>query len=137
MPTKTFRIFNNNKPWFTPNLRQLRQAKEEAYRNGDKPLFKALRNSLTKEIRAAKKQYSEKLKNQFSANDTTALWRGLQDITNYKRPPPPAEASNGLADDLNAFYCSGLVFIEDMHGCIIILHMDTAAGAARSVYAII
>ena len=82
VPTKTFRIFNNNKPWFTPNLRQLRQAKEEAYRNGDKPLFKALRNSLTKEIRAAKKQYSEKLKNQFSANDTPALWRGLQDITN-------------------------------------------------------
>ena len=96
VPTKTFRIFNNNKPWFTPNLRQLRQAKEEAYRNGDKPLFKALRNSLTKEIRAAKKQYSEKLKKQFSANNSTALWRGLQDITNYKRPPPLLRPATAL-----------------------------------------
>ncbi|KAK0147933.1 hypothetical protein N1851_012393 [Merluccius polli] len=105
VPTKTFRTFNNNKPWFTAKLSQLRQAKEEAYRNGDRTLYNALRNTLTKEIRADKRSYSEKLKNRFSANDSAALWRGLQDITNYKRPSPPAEASKGLADDLNDFYC--------------------------------
>ncbi|KAK0141932.1 hypothetical protein N1851_020403 [Merluccius polli] len=81
VPTKTFRTVKNNKPWFTAKLSQLRQAKEEAYRNGDRTLYNALRN------------------------DSAALWRGLQDITNYKRPSPPAEASKGLADDLNDFYC--------------------------------
>uniref|UniRef100_A0A3B1IGL0 Reverse transcriptase domain-containing protein n=1 Tax=Astyanax mexicanus TaxID=7994 RepID=A0A3B1IGL0_ASTMX len=105
VPTKTFRIFNNNKPWFTASLNQLRKAKEKAYSNGDRTLYKTLRNTLTKEIRAAKRNYSEKLKKRFSSNDSAALWRGLQDITSYKKPFPTAEAKKGLADDLNAFYC--------------------------------
>lgn len=33
--TKHFCTYNNNKPWFIPKLRQLCQAKEEAYRTGD------------------------------------------------------------------------------------------------------
>lgn len=54
--------------------------------------------------RIAKRCYSEKLKLQFSVTDSTALWRGLQDITSYKRPSLTVEAKIGLADDLNAFY---------------------------------
>uniref|UniRef100_A0A8C5GT89 Uncharacterized protein n=1 Tax=Gouania willdenowi TaxID=441366 RepID=A0A8C5GT89_GOUWI len=40
--TKTFCTYNNNKPWFTPQLRMLHQAKEEAYTSGDWVLFKQL-----------------------------------------------------------------------------------------------
>ncbi|KAI3356004.1 hypothetical protein L3Q82_017277 [Scortum barcoo] len=50
MPTKTFLTYNN-KPWFSPKLRQLCQAKEEAYRSGDRILYSQARNTLTKEIR--------------------------------------------------------------------------------------
>ena len=77
VPTKTFRTFNNNKPWFTARLRQLRQAKEEAYRSGDRVLYRQARNTLNKEVRVAKRGYSEKLKNQFSTNDPASVWRGL------------------------------------------------------------
>ena len=76
VPTKTYRIFNNNKPWFTAKLKQLRQAKEEAFRSGDRILYNQARNTLTKEIRVAKRSYSEKLKNRFSANDPASVWRG-------------------------------------------------------------
>ncbi len=62
IPTRTFLSFNNDKPWFTGKLKQLRQAKEDAYRSGDKILYNQARNRLTKEIRVAKKNYSEKLK---------------------------------------------------------------------------
>ncbi len=34
--SRTFLSFNNDKPWFTGKLKQLRQAKEDAYRSGDK-----------------------------------------------------------------------------------------------------
>ena len=54
VPAKTFHIFNNNKPWFTARLSQLRQAKEEVYSNGDRTLYK----TLTKEIRAARRKKS-------------------------------------------------------------------------------
>ncbi len=68
IPTRTFLSFNNDKPWFTGKLKQLRQAKEDAYRSGDKILYNQVRNRLTKEIRVAKKNYSEKLKKELSAN---------------------------------------------------------------------
>ncbi len=55
IPTRTFLSFNNDKPWFTGKLKQLRQAKEDAYRSGDKILYNQVRNRLTKEIRVAKK----------------------------------------------------------------------------------
>ncbi len=38
--TRTHLTYNNDKPWFTAKLRQLRQAKEDAYRKGDKVLYK-------------------------------------------------------------------------------------------------
>ncbi len=55
IPTRTFLSFNNDK-WFTGKLKQLRQAKEDAYRSGDKILYNQARNRLTKEIRVAEKK---------------------------------------------------------------------------------
>ncbi len=40
IPTRTHLTYNNDKPRFTAKLRQLRQAKEDAYRKGDKVLYK-------------------------------------------------------------------------------------------------
>ncbi len=37
--TRTHLNYNNDKPWFTAKLRQLRQAKEDAYRKGDRVLY--------------------------------------------------------------------------------------------------
>ncbi len=49
IPTRTFLSFNNDKPWFTGKLKQLCQAKKDAYRSGDKILYNQARNRLTKE----------------------------------------------------------------------------------------
>ncbi|KAI5622218.1 hypothetical protein C0J50_18226 [Silurus asotus] len=98
VPTKTFCKFSNNKPWFTAKLKKLRHAKKDAYTGKDK-------GQLTREIRIAKRSYSEKLESRFSANDPASVWKCLQNITNYRRPPLPTEANKDLADDLNAFYC--------------------------------
>ena len=57
-------------------------------RSGDWAMYKQARNRLSKEIRVAKRSYSEKLKHSFSANDSDSVWRVLQHITNYRRPPP-------------------------------------------------
>ena len=105
IPTRTYLTFNNDKPWFTVKLRHLRQAKEDAYRNGDRVLYNQARNTLNKEIRAAKKTYAKKLEDQFTSNDSTSVWRGLRAITNYKTPSPCTEANQRLANDLNEFYC--------------------------------
>ncbi len=40
IPTRTHLTYNNDIPWFTAKLRQPCQAKEDAYRKGDKFLYK-------------------------------------------------------------------------------------------------
>ncbi|KAK3508354.1 hypothetical protein QTP70_022935, partial [Hemibagrus guttatus] len=104
-PTATYLTFNNDKPWFTSKLRHLHQAKEDAFRNGDRVLYNQARNTLNKEIRVAKRSYAKNLENQLSSNDPASVWKGLKDITNYKTPSPSTEANQQLAEDLNEFYC--------------------------------
>ncbi len=53
----------------------------------------------------AKRNYSDKLRVQFSSSDTASVWKGLKDITNYKTPSPSTVENQQLADDLNEFYC--------------------------------
>ncbi len=86
IPTRTHLTYNNDKPWFTAKLRELRQAKEDAYRNGDRVLYKQVKYTLGKEIKVAKRNYSAKLRIQLSSSDTASVWKGLKDITNYKTP---------------------------------------------------
>ncbi len=105
IPTRTHLTYNNDKPWFTAKLRQLRQAKEDAYKKGDKVLYKQAKYTLEKEIRVAKRNYSGKLRIQFSSSDSASVWKGLKEITNYKTPSPSTVENQQLADDLNEFYC--------------------------------
>ncbi|KAK3524902.1 hypothetical protein QTP86_011402 [Hemibagrus guttatus] len=105
IPTRTYLTFNNDKPWFTAKRRHLHQAKEDAYRNGDRVLYNQARNTLNKEIRVAKRSYAKNLENQFSSNDPASVWKGLKYITNYKTPSPSTEANQQLTEDLNEIYC--------------------------------
>ncbi len=86
IPTRTHLTYNNDKPWFTAKLRQLRQAKEDAYRKRDKVLYIQAKYTLEKEIGVAKGNYSGKLRNKFSSSDSTSVWKGMKDITSYTLP---------------------------------------------------
>ncbi|KAL0201618.1 hypothetical protein M9458_004805, partial [Cirrhinus mrigala] len=105
IPSRTYLTYNNDKPWFTKKLKQLRQTKEDAYRNGDRVLYNQARNTLNKEIRAAKKNYAKRLEDQIFSNDSVSVWKGLKAITNYKTPSPSTEVNQRLAENLNEFYC--------------------------------
>ncbi|KAI2665808.1 RNA-directed DNA polymerase from mobile element jockey [Labeo rohita] len=69
----TYLTFNNDKPWFTAKLRHLRQAKEDAYRKGDRVLYNQAKNTLNKEIRAAKRTYAKRLDDQFASNNPASV----------------------------------------------------------------
>ncbi len=98
IPTRTRLTYNNGKPWFTAKLRQLCQAKEDAYRKGDKVLYKQAKYTLEKEIRVAKRNYSGKLRIQFSSSDSASVWKGMKYFTNYKTPSPSTVENQQLAD---------------------------------------
>ncbi len=105
IPTRAHLTYNNDKPWFTAKLRKLHQAKEDAYRTVDKVLYKQTKYTLEKEIRVAKRKYSDKLRILFSSSDSASVWKGMEDITSYKTPSPSTVENQQQADNLNEFYC--------------------------------
>ena len=102
IPTRTTVSYNNDKPWFTARLKQLRFEKEEAFKSGDKDRFRLAKYSFGKEIKEAKRQYSKKLEHQFAANDSSSVWKGLQVITGCKTKSPHSMEDLRLA---NYLYC--------------------------------
>lgn len=79
--------------------------KEEAYSCADKILYNQAKNTLVKEVRVAKRNYSEKLRTSLLDNDLETVWKGLKDITNYTSPPHSVDRQQ-LADNLNMLYCT-------------------------------
>ncbi len=105
VPSHTRVRYNNDKPWFTARLRQLRLEKDAAFKCGDKIRFKESKHKFSKAAREAEQLYSEKLQQQFSANDSTSVWKGLRQITNCKPKAPHSDYDQRLANNLNEFYC--------------------------------
>ncbi len=105
LPTRAHLTYNNEKPWFTAKLRQLSQAKEDAYRKGDKVLYKQSKCTLGMKIRVAKRNYSGKLRNNLSSSDSASVWKGMKVITRHKTPSLSTLQNQHLADELNEFYC--------------------------------
>ncbi|KAI3361527.1 hypothetical protein L3Q82_013676, partial [Scortum barcoo] len=88
---------------------QLRQAKEEAYRSGDRILYQT-RNTLTKEIRVAKRSYTEKL----PADPSPALRISEEDVCwlfqrQKIRKAPGPDRSLELCEVPSCFKCSTII----------------------------
>ncbi len=110
IPTRTHLTYNSDKPRFTAKLRQLRQAKENAYRKGDIVLYKQAKYTLEKEIRVAKRNYSNKLRTQFYSSDSASVWKGLKAITNYKTPSPST-----VDNQQQAIWMSSIADLKKLH----------------------
>lgn len=107
VPRCTRVSYNNDKPWFTATLRLLRREKEAAFRSGDRARFRESKYKFSKAVREAKQLNSDKLQQQFLANDPDSVWKGLRQITNCKPKAPHSASANDLllAKNLNNFYC--------------------------------
>ncbi|KAJ8371612.1 hypothetical protein AAFF_G00306770 [Aldrovandia affinis] len=105
VPVRTRKIYNNDKPWFTAQLRRLRSEKEEARRSRDKDRFKEAKYRFAKAAKEAKHRFSEKLQQQFSEGNPASVWKGLKTITNYKPKSPQTSDNLSLANELNELYC--------------------------------
>lgn len=81
VPTCTGVSYNNDKPW-----------------SGDKDMFKESKYWFSREVREVK------LQQQFSANDSTSVWKGLRQVTNCMPKAPYSINNARMASELNEFY---------------------------------
>ncbi|XP_053272125.1 uncharacterized protein LOC128430167 [Pleuronectes platessa] len=78
IPTQTWVSYNNDKPWFTAELKQRYLEKEAAFKSGDMDEFKLIKNLFVEEMKKAKQQYKKKLNQQLAAKPNSPKTLNLQ-----------------------------------------------------------
>jgi len=105
VPTKSVTVYSNNKPWFSRELKHLWKNKHNAYKSGDRDLYKVAKYDFEGAVHKAKADYRHKLESTLQANDNRGVWEGLRQITNYTSTSPVVSDDSRLPDCLNEFYC--------------------------------
>ncbi|KAK0148357.1 NLR family CARD domain-containing protein 3 [Merluccius polli] len=103
---KNIRVFPNQKPWLTSQVRTLLKARDAAFRSGDEALYRTSRADLKRSIKKAKADHKRKIESHLSSNNSRAVWQGIHDITNYRGCPTTTtgDLSATLAEELNCFF---------------------------------
>ena len=107
IPRKTSKVFQNNKPWVSKELRDLLKAKNRALVAGDNSEVRNLQKQIKRQVITSKQLYKEKIERGFQENNPKAAWKTLQDVTGYKRKSSVNESvvNQTFVDSLNDFYC--------------------------------
>ncbi len=99
------RVFPNQKPWMTSEVKSLLRSRNIAFRSGDKDLYSAARAELKRGIRKAKMDYKRVLEDHLSNNNPRQVWQGIQQLTNFREQTSSAmDSSTALAEELNTFF---------------------------------
>ncbi|KAL0173686.1 hypothetical protein M9458_029654, partial [Cirrhinus mrigala] len=102
---KTIRIFPNQKPWINSDVRAALSARTSAFKSRNPDDRKQASYDLRKSIKAAKRQYKNKVENQFNTNNARGMWQSINNITDFKgNKPATVNIAASLPDELNHFY---------------------------------
>lgn len=98
---KGIRVFPNQKPWMTTEVRLLLKGCNTTFGRGDS----AARADLRRGIRKAKSDYRRKMEDHLSNNIPRQVWQGLQQQTNFRGQTSTATHSSAtLVEELNTFF---------------------------------
>ncbi len=106
VPSKTICIYPNQKPWINSDVRAALSARTSAFKSGNFDDRKQASYELRKSIKAAKRQYKNKVEEQFNTNNARSMWQGINNITDCKgNKPATVNIAASLPDELNHFLC--------------------------------
>ncbi len=104
VPTKTIRIYPNQNPWINSDVRSALSAQKSAFKSGNTDDRKPASYDLRKSIKAAKRQYKNKVEEQFNTNNARSMWQGINNITGFNgNKPATVNIFASLPDELNTF----------------------------------
>ncbi len=105
VPTITICIYPNQKPWINSDVQSALSARTSAFKSGNFDDRKQASYDLRKSIKAAKRQYKNKVEEQFNTNNGRSMWQGINNITDFKgNKPATVNIAASLPDELNLFY---------------------------------
>ncbi len=102
--TKTIRIYSNQKPWIDSDVRSALTARTSAFKSRNTDDRKQASYDLRRSIKAAKRQYKNKVEEQFNTNNPRSMWQGINNIIGFKgNEPAIVSIAASLSDELNTF----------------------------------
>ena len=106
IPEKIIKIYPNNKPWVTKELKLLLNEKKRLFCAEDTFQLKLIQKDINCQIQKCKNDYKEKVENQFKTNNSRQAWQGVKNMIGCSKKSSTISTSDDqkYAEDLNAFY---------------------------------
>ena len=80
---KEIKLYHNNKPWITKEIKELLNEKQKAFKDKDITLQKDIDKKVKKLINSEKFKYKQKLENNFRSGNSRDTWQCLKTMTGY------------------------------------------------------
>ena len=87
-PTKVIKLHSEDKPWITPEIKELIRKRQVAFAENKKYLWRFLRNKVIRAISEAKKSYYRNRLQNLKSTDPAGWHKGIQLITNKSQKRP-------------------------------------------------
>ncbi len=91
VPTKIICIYPNQKPGINSDVRSALSARTSAFKSGNTDNRKQASYDLRRSIKAIKRQYKNKVEEQFNTNNPRNMWQGINNITGFNPLRPAIE----------------------------------------------
>ena len=102
IPSKTIKIYGNSKPWVNKELRSKFKEKSIALKQQDREKLQKVQTEIDVQVRACKKQYKDKIEQNFATNNARQAWQDLKNLTGYSLKKDTN--INVHLEELNDFY---------------------------------
>ena len=112
IPTKTYKVYSNDKPWVSGKLKNLSKRKKKAYQNQVEFARRDIQRQIKRQIQLDKLSYKQKLEVSLASGNSEEAWKGIKNMTSipHKGRGNPSFTLNGndgkeMANQLNSFFC--------------------------------
>ncbi len=78
IPQKTIKLYPNNKPYITKDVKDCIKRKRAAFRNKGLVQLRSAQRELKQELNIGKNQYKESIEKDFCVNNTKKLWATMK-----------------------------------------------------------
>ena len=96
IPVKHIKVFANNKPWITKNVKEIINRKKGIFCKGSAEELKGVNRELKRVIKQEKAKYKNKVEENFTENNMKRVWHGMKlivvtlmgvkKLVNYRKP---------------------------------------------------
>lgn len=104
IPCKTIKLYSNNKPWITKDIKDAINEKKAAFMSKNKDRIRVAQKNVKVAIRQGKNKYKDRVENKLQECDTKGLWNGLKSITGFGPVTSNLNGETFTPDEANLFY---------------------------------